>query len=80
MATWELSTITLFYRGTRFLRSQKEFAWFASGHKADGIVVFSQEVDFSLVKGMTFYKLELSKDEYTILAHDKPPEQFKYEI
>lgn len=42
--------------------------------------VFFQEADFSLVKGMTFYKLEMSKDEYTTLTHNKPPEQFKYEI
>lgn len=72
MATLEILTLTYFYRGWRFLRSQKRVSLIASRHKVNDIVVFSQEADFSLVKGMTFYELELSKDKYTTLANDKP--------
>lgn len=45
---------------------RKRFSDFST-HKVDDVVV-SQEADFSLVKEMPFYELELSKDKYTTLA------------
>lgn len=64
MATLEILTLT-----QKVLEVTERVSLIASTHKVDDIVV-SQEADFSLVKEMPFYDLELSKDKYTTLAHN----------